>query len=44
MYKGDSSPRKESDKLKPGIKMAQFKLKAEEALKEIPGYVQPLFQ
>lgn len=39
MYKSDSSPRKETDKLKPWIKMATFKLKAEEVLQGIDGYV-----
>lgn len=37
VYKSDSSPRKETDKLKPWIKMATFKLKAEEVLKEVEG-------
>lgn len=39
VYKSDSSPRKETDKLKPWIKMAAFKLKAEEVLQGIDGYV-----
>lgn len=39
VYKGDSSPRKETDKLKPSMKMASYKLKAEEVLQEIKGCV-----
>lgn len=35
VYKAESNPRKESDKLKPTIRLAQYKLKAEEALLKI---------
>ena len=37
VYKGDSSPRKETDKLKPSMKLYQFKLKSEEVLQGIEG-------
>lgn len=37
VYKSDSSPSKESDKLKPWNKIATFKLQAEEELAQIPG-------
>lgn len=37
VYKSDSSPRTETDKLKPWTKIASFKLKAEEMLKEVDG-------
>ncbi|OBT50334.1 hypothetical protein VE04_08931 [Pseudogymnoascus sp. 24MN13] len=37
VYKSDSSPRKETDKLKPAIKHAQYKLQAEEELAKIEG-------
>lgn len=39
VYKPDSSPSKEQDKLKPWSKIAVFKLQAEEELAKIPGYV-----
>lgn len=39
VYKSDSSPRKETDKLKPAIKHAQYKLQAEEELAKIEGLV-----
>ena len=42
VYKGDSVPRKETDKLKPAIKLAQYQLKADEALLKIEGFVVPL--
>lgn len=37
VYKSDSGPRKETDKLKPWTQIAKFKLKAEEVLKEVDG-------
>lgn len=37
VYKPDSVPRKETDKTKPWLKMAQYKLAAEEELSKIPG-------
>jgi len=37
VYKSDSTPSKEGDKLKPWSKIATFKLQAEEALAEIDG-------
>ncbi|KAI9679981.1 MAG: hypothetical protein M1817_004996 [Caeruleum heppii] len=37
VYKPDSAPRKESDKLKPWLKMARFKMMAEEELANIEG-------
>ncbi|KOS22491.1 hypothetical protein ESCO_002330 [Escovopsis weberi] len=37
VYKSDSSPSKEGDKLKPWSKIAQFKLQAEDALAKIEG-------
>jgi len=37
VYKSDSSPSKETDKLKPWSKIAVFKLQAEEELAKIPG-------
>lgn len=40
VYKSDSSPSKEGDKLKPWSKIAVFKLQAEEELAKIEGYVQ----
>lgn len=39
VYKGDSVPRKETDKLKPVVKLVQYQLKAEEALLKIEGFV-----
>jgi hypothetical protein len=39
VYKSDSSPSKENDKLKPWSKIAVFKLQAEEELAKIEGYV-----
>jgi hypothetical protein len=39
VYKSDSSPSKEGDKLKPWSKIAVFKLQAEEELAKIPGCV-----
>lgn len=39
VYKSDSSPSKEGDKLKPWSKIAIFKLQAEEELAKIEGYV-----
>lgn len=39
VYKPDSSPSKEGDKLKPWSKIAVFKLQAEEQLAKIEGYV-----
>lgn len=39
VYKSDSSPSKEKDKLKPWSKIAVFKLQAEEELAKIEGYV-----
>jgi hypothetical protein len=39
VYKPDSSPSKENDKLKPWSKIAVFKLQAEEELAKIEGYV-----
>jgi len=37
VYKPDSVPRKETDKVKPWLKMALYKLHAEEELAKIPG-------
>ena len=37
VYKPDSSPSRENDKLKPWSKIAVFKLQAEEQLAKIPG-------
>lgn len=37
VYKPDGAPRKETDKLKPGIKLAKWKLKAEEDLAKLDG-------
>lgn len=37
VYKPDSVPRKETDKLKPWSKLAKWKLQAEEDLAKIPG-------
>lgn len=37
VYKPDSSPSKETDKLKPWNKIAVFKLQAEEELAKIEG-------
>jgi hypothetical protein len=37
VYKSDSSPSKEGDKLKPWSKIAVFKLQAEEELAKIEG-------
>ena len=39
VYKPDSQPSKEGDKLKPWSKIAVFKLQAEEQLAKIEGYV-----
>ena len=39
VYKPDSSPSKENDKLKPWSKIAIFKLQAEEELAKVEGYV-----
>ena len=38
VYKSDSSPSKEGDKLKPWNRIAVFKLQAEEELSKIEGY------
>lgn len=37
VYKSDSSPSKEGDKLKPWSRIAAFKLQAEEELAKIEG-------
>jgi hypothetical protein len=37
VYKSDSVPRKETDKTKPWMKMAKYKLMAEEELAKIEG-------
>ncbi len=37
VYKPESTGRKETDKLKPWLRMAQYKLQAEEELAKIPG-------
>ena len=37
VYKPDSAPRKETDKAKPWLKMAKFKLMAEEELSKVEG-------
>lgn len=42
VYKPDSQPSKEGDKLKPWNKIAVFKLQAEEQLAKIEGYVTSL--
>lgn len=39
VYKSDQVPRKETDKTKPWMKMAKYKLMAEEELSKIEGYV-----
>lgn len=39
VYKSDSQPSKEGDKLKPWSKIAVYKLQAEEELAKIEGYV-----
>jgi len=39
VYKPDSQPSKEGDKLKPWSKIAVFKLEAEQELAKIEGYV-----
>lgn len=39
VYKPDSTPSKEQDKLKPWSKIGIFKLKAEQELAKIEGYV-----
>lgn len=39
VYKSDSSPSKEVDKLRPWSKIAVFKLQAEEELAKVQGYV-----
>jgi nucleoside-diphosphate-sugar epimerase len=39
VYKSDSSPSKETDKLKPWSKIAVYKLQAEEELAKIEGWV-----
>jgi len=39
VYKPDSQPSKEGDKLKPWSKIAVFKLQAEEELSKIEGFV-----
>jgi nucleoside-diphosphate-sugar epimerase len=41
VYKSDSSPSKETDKLKPWSKIAVYKLQAEEELAKIEGWVAP---
>ena len=38
VYKPDQTPRKETDKTKPWLKMAKYKLMAEEELSKIKGY------
>lgn len=40
VYKADSSPSKEGDKIKPWSKIAVYKLQAEEELAKMEGYVQ----
>jgi nucleoside-diphosphate-sugar epimerase len=37
VYKPDSSPKKETDKTKPWLRMVQYKLQAEEELAKIEG-------
>lgn len=37
VYKADREPRKETDKLKPWLRVAKYKLEAEEELKKIEG-------
>lgn len=39
VYKSDREPSKETDKLKPWLKLAKYKLEAEEELKKIEGCV-----
>jgi nucleoside-diphosphate-sugar epimerase len=39
VYKPDREPRKETDKLKPVFKLAQYELQAEEELQKIEGFV-----
>lgn len=42
VYKPNSSPSKEGDKLKPWSQMAVVKQEAEEALSKIDGYDSPI--
>lgn len=39
VYKSDREPSKETDKLKPWLKLAKYQLEAEEELKKIEGCV-----
>lgn len=39
VYKPEREPRKETDKLKPLVRVAKYKLEAEEELQKIEGYV-----
>jgi len=39
VYKSDRAPSQETDKLKPWLKLAKYKLQAEEELKQIEGCV-----
>lgn len=39
VYKSDREPSKETDKLKPWVKLAKYKLEAEEELQKIEGCV-----
>lgn len=44
VYKSDREPSKETDKLKPWLKLAKCHLEAEEELKKIEGWVTILIQ
>lgn len=39
IYKPDSNASKETSKIKPWLKLAKYKLQAENELQKIPGYV-----
>lgn len=39
IYKCDATPSKETAKLRPWLKLAKYKLQAENELKKIEGYV-----
>jgi len=45
VYKAEREPRKETDKLKPWVRLAKYKLEAEKELEKIEGYVttQPMW-
>jgi dTDP-4-dehydrorhamnose reductase len=39
VYKSEREPRKETDKLKPTVRLAKYKMEAEEELQKIEGCV-----